>query len=1794
MRSSRKALAAAILTLSACMPGATPPRVAARGGLDLGGAPPPADRGAAGPPAVIFAGPRGETAQAVEISVIFNKPMRALGLGPADPPPPAALRPAVKGAFHWIGSAALRFDAEEPFAPATAYHVEITAGARALDGSTLAEAYGFDFTTPRANLIESDPKAGDKDVRPDTSITLAFDEAVGDAEIARAVTIRGEKAAAPVPFEIRRQDPARVELVPARPLPLADRVHVKVDASLRAEGGELPAGKDHEVVFATAGPPSVRGWVCQPHPDDPGACNPDAGWLTLDLAGEVPADALARAVRIDPPARWDRSKAGDSPTGELFIDADFKPGVTYRVRLAPDPRLVDWTGQRLAPDPGRTLRFGHRPARANFGLQGVYWSAKARHSFPARVINASDVVIHAAPRSLDDVLRALGGEEVSAVSGPAVTIAAPRLDEVGSEMIHLDKLLPNARGAVELIAIHTPLGRAERRTLRHPIQITDLGLSARVGLGGAAVLVTGLDDGRPAAGAEIALYRVPRGGAPVRLGTAVAGATGEAAVSFPDTFAKDDKLAVVGKRGDDWTALPIEAPRAPEARGSLFTERGLYRPGETVKVSGVIRVPGPRGLTTPKGTPLRLTVLGPGRDPRPDIAVTLSDFGTFSADVPIPREAALGTYRVRATAGGYAASTRFFVSEYRPTEIAVEAAAGRRAYQRGEVFECAVKGRYLHGAPMARAQATVVISRSPTTFTVPGHEDFMTGEDERSSISAEIYRARTPLDARGALTVPAPLSLPGQTNAEHVSCAVEVMDLNRQALSASDGSIVHPGALYAALKRPDPSVLRPGASAAAEVVAVTPAGDRRRAKVHVEVIRRAGDDGVRTDTPIAACDVTTGLAPARCAYTVPADSPGGSRVLVRASVTDDQGRLARAGYTLMVEEPPKPKAAPPPPPPPPPPPERSLRVTAEPKLKVGDTGHIKIESPFTTPATALVTIEREGILWQRVVPVPGLDASLEFPVTEAMIPGADVAVMIVSGERSHRSGASFQVDAAPKKLDVKVEVEGASHRPGEAIDVDVRVKDARGAPARAEVTLWAADEGTLSLIGYRRPDPHEVMFDFRRGLVTEADSRDALVRVGLFLGSHRVRSPSIRMGATMVSPPRGDFRQTAFFAAHLVTDGAGRLRRRFTLPDGLTTYRVMAVAATADDRFGSGEASVVTSLPLMARATLPRVVRAGDRFEASVVVSGADLSGDVEVRAEATGATLGASRQVARVEGGAPAEVRFPVTVDRPGSARLTFRAAAGDRSDAVTLAREVVPAMAPEAAAIDGEVRGAAAEQLGDLSSVRPDYGGLEIALSTTPLAGLAGGVEQLVEYPYGCTEQTVSRLVPLLALRDLAAGLGAAMPGDTQAQIDAAVARVVSRQQRDGSFGLWRESARGDADLTAWALFGLGEARRRGARVPPFVEARARAYLAARIAEDGGDRIAAFVADLDALDGRPDREAHARLFAAREALPAEARASLLHAMALSKDDPAKIRALAGEAESLVRLDGAAARVVVQRSPGAILASDTRATALLLRALVAAEPAHPLIPRLARGLLESRRRGRFRTTHDAAWALLALDDLRRARPSAPQVSARVFLGDTLIHDQAIPSGRQISFGVPVRGLIESAGQPLTFAADGPLYYHATLRFAPRELPAIPAEGGMILRRALRSLDDTTPAVGLTFHAGDLVLVQLDLITPSPRSAVVVDAPLPGGFEPADADLRLGGSWIRRLETLGPAVRRELRDDRVVHFIDELPAGLATFRFIARASTPGTFVTPPARAEEMYAPDTFARTAAETTTVLPR
>jgi len=1883
----------------ACIPGGGAPQVVPRGTLQPEGE--AAGKGEKGPFAVISASPEGETRDVPEISITFNRAMRALDGSP--PAAPVRLTPSVAGTWDWVGTRALRFSPEKPLPMATEFTVEV-AGARSIDGSTLEKPHRFSFSTPRPRLTGASPHAGTRGQLPDAVVKLEFNQPVDDAAVRASVRLQ-KVGGGPVDFELKRPDGGdrrRVHLVPRAPLAVHSNFRVTIEAGLRGTEGPLEAGKEHTWDFSTYGPLEAT-FECGT--DVNRRCRPGA-WMDLRLENPVRRSDLRKALQIEPPVKmaWPSWENDRETTTVLPLSGAFLPGKSYTVRLktqAGKTALKDVHGQPLKSELVQRIEMGDLPPNFNIGVSGELIEPSEQREIPFFSMNLDQAEVATAPLDLASVLSLQSMQDAQGVDlvfasakAKKTTLRSAGKNRVSRQGVKLADLLPNGRGPAAVAARFTVNGH--ERTQLKVVQVTDLALSAKLSGQESLVWVTRLSTGLPVEGATVEVYR---NGEAKPSATVKADSQGLARVPaglFEATPGGDGESRVealiVARDGNDWAfrgaedelngwrygAVPESSTRPPEL-GLLFTERGLYRPGESVKLKGIVRLGTTKGMATPAGKKVQVKVTGPEGDKVGEFEATLSAFGSFSHEVQLPPGSKLGSYRARAALGekkaapapqpgqshdedepeehgGWSAS--FSVAEFRPAEFKAAADLDRTAYQRGDEVRCGGSGTYLFGAPMAGSTAQLSLTHNAAYFSPPGLDGFtvddgayQSGKPEAAARGGQLQGAAAKLDGQGAASIKAKLDLPGQTGPEVVTCEAEITDLSRQSFSGTATALVHPGEVYAAQRLPQGLFVDAGATLRPEALAVQPDGKRRAGVPLVielfersyGVNRQAGGDSelhtsvTITDRSVASCKVTSGAGPAGCELKVPA----GGHYLLRTTATDGRGNKVSSSSNVYAigsggggggwgdHD------------------DGSLKLVLDKKTyQAGDTARVLIQSPFPE-GEALVTVEREGVLWQKVMKVSGATPTVQIPVTEAQMPNAYVSVLLLRGRTKKSPGddkapdvgapafrvgyAPLVVDTSSRRLKVEVKPARAELHPGDELSVDLSVSDAAGKGARAEVALYAVDEGVLALTGYRTPDPVSTFFAARGIQVHTVEAREALARIarrdsGVALGLDKGLD-----GGGGGLDARRDFRQTAYFNPSIVTDDAGHARASFKLPDGLTTYRLMAVAASAADHFGAAEAQVITSKPIMARPALPRVLRAGDRFEAGAVITSKGASGRFEVGFTADGlAVEGEPRKTIELSPGQSQEVRFVTGAPRAGKAKLRFDVKGEGVSDSVEVTREVLTPTTVEAAALYGDTEGATGERLGDLKALRDDVGGLEVSLSSTALAGLAGGVEQLIEYPYGCTEQLTSRLVPLLPLRDLAAALGLKLPEKVDEAVRATVGKVLNNQHSNGGFGLWPESEHEQPWLTAYALWGLGEAQRRGIPVRASALTAATRYLRSSLGHavaqphDLAER--AFVLDVLAESGEPDAGAAGTLFEQREKMPLFGKAQLLHALALAKADPSLIQKLTTEVEQSLRYDGPRASVSLPETDefSGLLDSPTRTSALVLRALVTANPAHPAGPKLALGLLHSRRGGRWRSTQETAWALLALDAYRRAQEAvSPSFQARVFLGQALLADTTFQGHERLAFqsSTPMSALQASSGEVLAFEkkGQGHLFYEARLRFARRQMPQHPIESGFFVDKGSRvvtpqslrdALSSGARGVVSSLSAGDLVLVNLTVVAPSEREFVVIDDPLPAGLEAVNTSLEGTSSWARegdeapevndddddgrRWRWEAPVTRRELRDDRVVFFIDSMEPGVHRFRYLARATSIGTFLAPPTRVEEMYTPETFGQTAGSTLTIAPK
>ncbi|MFT3775623.1 MAG: alpha-2-macroglobulin family protein [Minicystis sp.] len=723
------------------------------------------------------------------------------------------------------------------------------------------------------------------------------------------------------------------------------------------------------------------------------------------------------------------------------------------------------------------------------------------------------------------------------------------------------------------------------------------------------------------------------------------------------------------------------------------------------------------------------------------------------------------------------------------------------------------------------------------------------------------------------------------------------------------------------------------------------------------------------------------------------------------------------------------------------------------------------------------------------------------------------------------------------------------------------------------------------------------------------------------------KQTSLVTEATIVDPTpikvRSDLAALALFAPALPTDASGHARVAVKLPESLTRYRVMAVAVAGEKQFGSGEASITARLPLMVRPSAPRFLNYGDRFDLPIVVQNqtdAPLVVDVAARAANASLTAGAGRRVT-VPANDRVEVLLPAAAAKPGRARFQIGAVSGRHADAAEVSLPVWTPATTEAFATYGVVdEGAIAQPVKMPSGVEPSFGGIEITTSSTALSTLGDAVLYLVRYPFECNEQIASRVLAVAALRDVLSAF-AAKDLPPKEVLVASMARDIeklgARQHDTGGWGFWQSDREPWPFLSIHVAHALQRAKEKGFEVPQHTLYRAQLHLRgiehripAFYSAESRRALVAYALYVRKRMGDPD-PARARKLVEEaggiDKLPLEAVGWIWPTLAEAKAD-----ALVGEIRRVVQNRASetagAAHFTASYSDGAyvLLHSERRADGVLLETLIGDQPQSDLIPKLVTGLLAHRKAGRWQSTQENAFVLLALDRYFAAyEKQTPDFVARAWLGDRSAGEHAYKGrgGERHQIEIPMRALADvgSGDVVVEKKGTGRLYYRVGMTYAPSDLRPPPVERGFSVSRTYEAVDDPGdvrrgPDGVWHVKAGAKVRVRLGLVAPARRYHVALVDSLPAGLEPMNAALAVtapiphdpkadpGAGWWWRATWYE---HQNMRDERVEAFASLLWEGVYDYTYVARATTPGTFVAPPPKAEEMYSPETFGRGAGD-------
>ena len=1871
--------------------------------------------------------PSEDAAPTAAVTITFDRPVAGSLDRTVDPKGIFRIEPSPAGVVDWRDPVTLRFRPTAPLPANRSFTVTVSDRFEAMDGSRLAAPFVHSFRVRGSRVLAGSPVGPSERghyLTPDSRFDLVVDAPVDSAVVNRSahvefdrlcrapgvVRLRVEEQRPVTPDDRwdfreaggwnrdRAADPLRrvVRLAPRTPLPRGCKGHLVVPASFDDRGRAEP----QRWALSTYGAFKLAGARC-----GWGGTVCPTGPLTVHFTTPVRGAAVLRGLSIRPAARFSIADTADV-RADWVLEAELQPRTGYAVVAS--PALTDAFGQTLSGNPVVTMSTtGYAPA-IDYPTGRTLVERRGARTFGLTYVNVDtlEVLVAPIPDSLEASFlarsewnwRELWPSLLPGAERRRIAVGGAR-DRVRVYGVPLDPPA-SARGSrPALMAVQVTSARLDSvsRAFR-PIalvQVSDLGVHARVGTEDAAVWVTGAEDGRPRSGASVTLHDA-KGRVLARARSDSTGLARLEHFAAQPADTADDELRWSGFQGyvsvvlgDDRAVLGINdydpdlspwrfnvqsawgSDRFPAA-AAVFTERGIYRPGEPLFAKAIVRT-GPLGaLERPRPADSlrwlfhdRADETGEAGTLR-DTTVALSGFGTAQQRFDIPGDAALGEYRIVAQLrreGRWTdlAQASYRVAEYRPPEFLVDVATDSGSRIAGDSVGAAVEARYLFGAPMGRAALRWSLRQESLLYggvEIPGTEGFYVGDggwwyeelsEPRAAVQVPASGLDT-LDADGRLGLRLRLGDTERGRPSRATIEATVTDVNRQTVSASASIVVHPAAFYLAAKpEGDRWFWSAGKPARIGVIAVRPDG-KRVSGVSVEgvVVRREWHQvrreragyaelvGEWVSDTVARCSLTSAADPRPCRFTPPA---GGSYIASFRAV-DGAGRAVNTSlYRWAIGSDWVPWND-----------ESQFKMDVVPdrtRYAVGDTATILFASPFTG-AEAWITLEREGLIEQRRMRIESGTTTLSLPITEALAPNVFVSIVVARG-RSARPGplddpgrptvrvgyAELRVTPERKRLAVRLAPLAAEYRPGDTARVAVEVRDGSGMGQRSEVTLWAVDEGVLALSGYRTPDPLDLLYQ-PRGLGLRLASTLTTVTPQVPEGEKGKRAPGGGGGGDAADILRSRFQTTAFFLGSLVTNAEGQGVASARLPDNLTTFRLMAVAVTAGDRYGSGQSSLLVTRPLVARPALPRFLREGDRFAAGVVVNrreGGEATATVEARA--TGAKLeGGRKRDVSLQPGRGREVRFDFLAgagDSLSQAGFRFTARSGGDADAVALVLPVRPPHHPQSFTVAGVLHDSATAELALPDDVDPGRSTLHLSLGTSPLAMIRGAQERFRVYPYWCSEQIASAAEPLLALYRAGPELGAdsAVARRARSDLERVVATLVRRQRPDGGIGLWSAADWSTPWLSAYAGAVLLDARVAGFAVDDSVLARLGGYLQRSLAERGpimapvaawydssevrlSDRVMAV--DYLSRAGLRDRAAENELLRLTAQLAWEDRVRLAGILARGGDRAAALRLLE-PAWGAVKIEGRAATLPKASRRAFYFFSPIRPVAWLLSATLAVNPAHPLVGPMVETLVQQGRgAGWTWNTQDLGTAVSALAEFQRHQKAGAARGVRVGAGKKTVFDVA-SLGAASEKSVTLDRLVGATGGGKlrlslnvrdTASAAAPVFYFLTATVVPKRAPVRPGDRGMQVDRWYESFDGGRPLTEVA--EGELVRVRLRLTVPSERHFVILDDALPAGLEAVDLSLRTVGGvagpgtadstavepsdesgdgalpWVYGSWDAGwwsPFDHREMRDDRVVFAATRLWPGSYSATYLARATTPGTFIRPPAHAEEMYNPAVF-------------
>lgn len=1320
----------------------------------------------------------------------------------------------------------------------------------------------------------------------------------------------------------------------------------------------------------------------------------------------------------------------------------------------------------------------------------------------------------------------------------------------------------------------------------------------------------------------------------------------------------------------------------PEYFVYSYTDRPIYRPGHTVYYKGLVRKDSDARFELPKGQKVHVVIEDSQGETILEKDHELSSAGTFDGEITLSAKGRTGNYTIVTTLPDVAAPRylntfyqSFLVAEYRKPDYELKIESDKDDYINGETAKLGIKGAYFFGAPLPGAKVEWTVKSTDYYFFLPQDSDspyanrwFSFSDDGYFCYwgcegEAEVVSSgKANLNDAGEYTIELPLDITEKKISQLYTVEVTAYDLNNQSVSNRVTMPVHAGEYYVGILN-DNYIVSVGDKAEFEVVTVDAEGMPVKGK-SVEVsynervwntVKKKNVDGgfyyensyddkvvekktVTTDDKgHATVSFVAGEAGGFRAVAVSKDGAGNT-ITASSGIYVSGGEFVNWGLENN---------------------DRIELVADKLEYKPGETAKIMVKSPYQN-VWALVTQERGGVLKKSVQKIGSNSDTIEVELTEESIPNIFVSVVIVKGSgneaglieppigaNDERAVAAFkagyttlQVDNGSKRLDIEVKTDSDKYVPGEEVTINVETKDAAGNPVSAEVSVSVVDKSVLSLTESVTADLLNSFYRKRvLGVNTAQTLTKAISRINVMVEA------GLKGGGGGAPEKRGTFKDTAHWEATLKTDSNGNGELTFTLPDNLTTWEILAIGITDDTLVGSKKHEFLVTKDVMVRAVLPRFLIVNDTMKIGAIVHNyLETEETFTVNLEADGVDFlgGAADRKVTLKPGEEAKVEWDVKVLNKQTAAFVFDARSVKDStigDILEQKLPVEPFSFPETVATsltidDGSKH---VETVWLPNNIDTNFGELVVSVSPTLTGSLSTGLEYLMRFPYGCTEQTASALLPNLVLKQL---MNLPTIDDNLVDnekltgfVESGLQDLYKYQQSNGGWGIW-ETSEPTPYLTSYVLYTLHEAEKAGFTVDQSVMERGVKYLTTHMSQNSlvkksatdpyYDRYTArnnanaraFGLFVLAETGSPDLALTNNLYEFKDDLNLFSKAYLAMAFDAVKGaeglDGAVVSDIDGKIKSLVLEVTAKAK----ESPRGVhfeetenlyymFDTNTRTTAIVMQMLTRVQPDHPYVPKILRHLLLEKRDGHYASTQETAISLIAMIEyLVSSKELEASYNGIVTVNGSTKVDKSFTSKNISESEVITMALSElqpgNLDNEITFTRNGSgkMYADMNLKYYLPAEKLEPRNEGILVTHEYYSVDDVNTEKPLTqVKLGETLRGKITVAVPENMYYVMVEDFLPAGLEGVDFSVKTSQQSL--LDSLYEKKNnydwwyydsswffnhKEVRDDRMMYFADYLPKGVYELNYFVRATTPGEFRDKPVLAQELYFPEVFGRT----------